>query len=78
MIVENMISVGHCVISIKKGTCTSLLRLFGWDYKPRSILASHAFDLVRIKRPWHSTEDGSEIVGVERVSVKNRYPACTE
>ena len=29
------------------------------------------------KRSWHSTEGGSVIVGVERVSVTDRYPACT-
>ena len=49
---------------------------FGWDFKPRSILATHAFDLVGIKRSWHSTDGGSVIVDVERVSVTNRYPAC--
>ena len=48
---------------------------FGWDFKPRSFLATHAFDLVGIKRSWHSTEGGSVIVGLERVSVTNRYPA---
>ena len=43
---------------------------FGWDFKPRFILATHAFDLVGIKRSWHSTQGGSVIVGVERVSYK--------
>ena len=33
--------------------------LFGWDFKPRSILATHAFEQIGIKRSWHSTEDGS-------------------
>ena len=37
---------------------------------------THAFDLARIKRFWHSTEGGSVIAGVERVSVTNRYPVC--
>ena len=53
------------------------LILFAWEFKPRFILTTHAFDLVKFKRSWHSTEDGSVIVGVERVSVTNRYPACT-
>ena len=43
--------------------------VFGWDFKSRTILATHTFDLVDIKRSWHSTEGGSVIVGVERVSV---------
>ena len=44
--------------------------MFRWDFKPRSILTTtHAFDLVIIKRSWHSTEGGSDVVGVERVSV---------
>ena len=30
-----------------------------------------------IKRSWHSTEGNSIVVGVERVSVTCRYPACT-
>ena len=56
-------------------------QLFGcdsvvWGLKLRSILATHAFDLVGMKRSWHSTEGGSVTVGVERVSVINRYPAC--
>ena len=54
----------------------SFLHNLYWDLKPRSILATHAFDLVGIKRSWHITEGGSVIVGVERVSVTNRYPAC--
>ena len=40
-------------------------------------LDTHAFDLVGIKRSWHSTEGASVIVGVERVSVTYRQPACT-
>ena len=36
------------------------------------------FDLVGIKRSWHSTEDGFVKVGVERVSVTYRYSARTE
>ena len=40
-------------------------------------MATHAFDLVGIKRSWHSTEGGFVIVGVERVSDTNRYPTCT-
>ena len=48
---------------------------FGWDFKPRSILVTHAFDLVGIKRSWHSTEGGFVIVGVERVSVTNKFPS---
>ena len=49
---------------------------FGWDLKPRSNLVTHAIDLVGIKRSWHSIKGGSVIVGVERVSVTNRYPTC--
>ena len=63
---ENMISVGHCVIPPGNGLVP---QLFGCDFKPRSILATQAFDLFGIKRSWHSTERGSKIVGVERVSV---------
>ena len=43
---ENTISVGHCVIPLGKGLvphCSG----FEWDYKPRSILATHAFDLAQ-------------------------------
>ena len=40
---EDMIYVGHCVIPLDNLIAQS----FGWDYKPRSILATHAFDLAR-------------------------------
>ena len=30
---------------------TPAMQSFGWDLKLRSILATHAFDLVGIKRP---------------------------
>ena len=75
VIAENMISVGHWVIPSSRGLlphCSD----FGMDFKPRYILATHAFDLVGINRSWHSIEGGSEIFGVERVSVTNRYPEC--
>ena len=53
---------------------------FGWDFKPSKSKVysgyTHALDLVGIKRSWHSTEGDFAIVGVERVSVTNRYPAC--
>ena len=77
MTAENRISVGQCVIPLIKGLVPHA-QSFGWDFKLRSVLTTHAFDLVRIKRSWHSTKDGSEVVGIERVSVTNRYPACTK
>ena len=55
---------------LKQGTCTSLL-----SRSDGTFLASHAFDLVAIKRSWHSTKDGSEIVGVESVSVTKWIPS---
>ena len=72
MIAENTISVavGHWVISF------GIAQLFELDIKPRSILATHAFNLFGIKISWHSTKGGSVLVGVERVSVINRYPVC--
>ena len=48
---------------------------FRWDFKPRSILAAHAFNLVGIKRSLHSTEGGAEIVGVEKVRVTKQIPS---
>ena len=71
VIAENTISVGHCVIPSSKGLvphCSVVMR---------SILATHAFDLVGIKRSWHCTEGGSVIVGVKRVSATYRQPTCT-
>ena len=59
MIAENMISVGQCVIPLGKGLvhhCSVV-----WMG-----LARHAFNLLGIKRSWHSTESGSAIVGVEQ------------
>ena len=76
MIAENTETVWSWRNPLKQGTLYLIAQSFGWDYKPRSILATHAFDLGGIKRSWHSTEGGSVIVGVERVSVTNRYPAC--
>ena len=51
--------------------------MFRWVFKRRFILAEYEFDLVGIKKSWHSTEGGSIIVDIGRVSVTNRYPACT-
>ena len=55
-----------------------LAQLFRWDVKPRSILATYAFNLIGIKRSWHSTAGGSVVLGLERVTVTNvnRYPIC--
>ena len=44
------------------------------NFKLRSILATHAFNLVEIKRSWH-TEDGSETVGDLNVSVTIQIPS---
>ena len=74
VIAENMISVGHCVIPLSKGFYL-IAQSFRWDFNPRSILATHAFNLIRIKRSWHYTEGGSKIVGVERVSVTKQIPS---
>ena len=53
MIAENTISVRDLYL---------IAQSFRWDFKPRSILATHAFDLVGIKRSWHFTEGGSVIM----------------
>ena len=57
VIAENMISVGHSIIK----DLYLIAQTFGWNFKPRSILATHAFDQVGIKRSWHSIEGGSVI-----------------
>ena len=51
---------------------------FGLDFKPRAILATHAFDVTGIKRFWHFTKDGSEInlVGiVKAMPVTKQIPS---
>ena len=74
VIAENTISVGHCVIPTGRDL-NLIAQSFGWDLKPRSILATLTFDLVEIKRSWHSTKGGSEIVSVKRVSVTKQIPS---
>ena len=46
VIAESTISVGQCVIPLARDLYL-IAQSFGWDYKPRSILATHAFDLSR-------------------------------
>ena len=38
-------------------------------------LVTYAFGLVGIKRYWNSTEGGSKLLGVERVSVTKQIPS---
>ena len=47
-----------------------IAKLFECKFKARSILATHAFDLVGIKRSWHSIEGGSVKICVENASYK--------
>ena len=60
-----------------KGTCTSLLCHSDGTIN-RGIFGLHMHSIWQgIKRSWHSMEGGSVTVGVEKVSVTYRQPACT-
>ena len=47
--------------------------LVRWDFKPRSVLAIHAFDLIGIKRSCHSTKGGFVIAGVDKSWLRSHH-----